>query len=135
VQVKATIARRRPWRSRRPGLARFVAKQAVDSFFGKAPLPAPYRRTTDAGAARHFRHRQSIDGEEYDFRALHVLEGVVAIADYPLEAFDVEGAWRTQTVWAIRQTRTSDRVCESYVWLGAQVAVDPHLSTLELLFP
>src|SRR5664279_4344840 len=26
---------------------------------------------------------------------------------------------RTQTVWAIRQTRTSDRVCESYVWLGA----------------
>src|ERR1035437_7109229 len=26
---------------------------------------------------------------------------------------------RRQTVSAIRQTRTSDRVCESYVWLGA----------------
>ena len=78
---------------RRPGLAGFVAKQAVDSFLGKAPLPAPNRRATDAGAARHFRHRQSVDGEEYDFRALHVLEAVVAIADYPLEAFDVEGAW------------------------------------------
>src|ERR1039457_2066995 len=77
----------------RPGLARFVAKQAVDSFLGKAPLPAPNRRATDAGAARHFRHRQSLDGEQYDFRALHMLEGVVAIADYPLEAFDVEGAW------------------------------------------
>jgi hypothetical protein len=47
---------------------------------------------TDAGAARHFRHRQSVDGEQYDFRALHVLEAVVAIADYPLEAFDVDGA-------------------------------------------
>jgi hypothetical protein len=77
---------------RRPGLARFVAKQAVDAFFGKAPLPAPYRRATNAGAARHFRHWQSVDGEEYDFRGLHVLEAVVAIADYPLEAFDVDGA-------------------------------------------
>jgi hypothetical protein len=77
---------------RRPGLARFVAKQAVDSFLGKAPLPAPNRRATDAGAPRHFQHRQSVDGEQYDFRALHMLEGVVAIVDYPLEPFDVDGA-------------------------------------------
>jgi hypothetical protein len=43
------------------------------------------RATSDTG--------KSLDGEQYDFRALHMLEGVVAIADYPLEAFDVEGAW------------------------------------------
>ncbi len=47
------------------------------------------------------------------------LRGVVAIADYPLGAFDVEALGGTQTVWAIRQARTSDRICESYVWLSA----------------
>jgi hypothetical protein len=26
-------------------------------------------------------------------------------------------------VWAIRQTRTSDRICESYVWLSALAGV------------
>ena len=66
---------------RRAGFAGLVMKQAIDAFLGKTSLPAPDRRATDAGAARHFQHRQSITGKEHDFGALHVFQGTVAITD------------------------------------------------------
>jgi hypothetical protein len=76
---------------RRAGLAGLVAKQAIDAFFGKTSLPAPNRGAADAGAARHFQHRQSLAGKKNDFGALHMFEGTVAITDNLLQAFGVGG--------------------------------------------
>jgi hypothetical protein len=72
-------------------LAGLVMKQAVDAFFGEAPLPTPDRRTADAGAARHFEHRQSFVGKKHNFCAQNVLERAVAITGDLLKAFAVGG--------------------------------------------
>jgi hypothetical protein len=61
------------------GLAGFVTKQAIYAFFSETPLPTPDRWTADAGAPRHFKHRQSFAGEKHDFGAQHMFEGTIAI--------------------------------------------------------
>jgi hypothetical protein len=62
-------------------------KQPFDAFLSETSLPTPNRGAADAGAARHFQHRQSITGKKHDFGALHVFEGTVAITDGLFEAF------------------------------------------------
>ena len=74
---------------RRAGLTGLVVKQAVHAFFGEAPLPTPDCRATDAGAPRHFQHRQPLAGKKNDFGALHMFKGTVAITDDLLETFGI----------------------------------------------
>ena len=87
MQVSATIALDDGrGDGRRAGLAGLVAKQAVDALLGEALLPAPDRRAADAGAPRHFEHRQSLAGKQNDLGALHMFEGAAAITGDLLEA-------------------------------------------------
>jgi hypothetical protein len=62
-------------------LAGRVAQQPVDPGQGKAPLPAPHRRTADARAPRHLGDAQPVGRMEKDPRPQQVLVGAVAIGD------------------------------------------------------
>ena len=67
------------WLAGRP---RLVTQQAVHTFFGVAPLPAPDRRPAHPGTARHFGNRQPVRRKNNDPGPLDVLVPAVALADH-----------------------------------------------------
>ena len=76
---------------RAAGLARLVAQKALHPFLAVALLPAPDRRSADAGAASHFQHRQTLGRKENDPRALNMLEPTTAIAGDGEQALAIFG--------------------------------------------
>ena len=75
--------------ARRAGL---VAQKAVDALFAVALLPAPHRRSADAGTTRHFENRQPGRRKKHDAGALHVLQRTAAIADDRCQSLAVVGS-------------------------------------------
>jgi hypothetical protein len=74
---------------RRAGLAGLVAEKAIDALLGEALLPAPDGGSTDAGAAGHFEHRQTVAGETHDLGTQYVFERAVPITDDLIEAVPI----------------------------------------------
>jgi hypothetical protein len=66
-------------------LARFVAQQPVDPFFGEPTLPAPHHRPADAELSGHTLHGIALAAGKHDGRALDVFCLPIAAGDNRLK--------------------------------------------------
>jgi len=121
VHVNAHHLRRGFRRDRRlAGLTGLVAQQTLDPALGKALLPPPYRRPTDANALRHLLRRVTIGRGEHDARPLHMFAWPVAVGHDRCQLFALRSAQNhayllchSPIPQAIAQYRISRCVCES----------------------
>src|SRR5271166_3013023 len=102
-----------------PGLARLVAQETIDPFLAVALLPAPNGRAADAGLIGDCKTGKR-SAERRTIRArCPCLSGRRRSLAMASKRSRSSVARMTLTVWAIPQTRTNHRICESYVCVSA----------------